>query len=517
MHNKPIYPIVLTILDGWGYSKNNKGNAIQIANTPTMDLLWKKYPNTLLNASGKDVGLPDKQMGNSEVGHTTIGAGRIIDQDLVKIEKAIEDKSFFSNQVINKICNITEEKNTKLHVIGLCSNGGVHSHVDHLEALIKIIQQYNCKTCIHIITDGRDTEAKEAKKFINKIKQVIACTNNCNICTLSGRYYSMDRDCRWSRTEKAYNILINSQISEGFHNMDPNAVIEEYYQNDISDEFIPPTRIREGHIEDGDGIIFFNFRPDRSRQLLHSLAKSKFRGFKARYIKDLEFATFTEYDSSLKIPIAFPSEKKQSFLGEIISKNGLKQLRLAETEKYAHVTYFFNGGVEEPFPGEDRELIASPKVETYDLSPEMSAYQLTKSISKAIKKNIYQLIIVNYANPDMVGHTGNLQATVKAIEITDECLGHLFNCVKAANGTLIITADHGNAEYMLNEKNEPCKSHSINPVPFILVESNKLYSNNLKSNGCLADIAPTILDILKINIPKDMKGKSLISKKTANL
>jgi len=454
MHNQPISPIILTILDGWGYSKNIKGNAIKLASTPTIDKLWKKYPHTLLNASGKDVGLPKKQMGNSEVGHTTIGAGRIINQDLVRISKSIEDQTFFHDLTIHKAFIKAYSNQRKIHLIGLCSDGGVHSHINHLIALIKIAQTYKkTETCIHIITDGRDTKPNKAKDFIKVILHYIKDHQHIHICTISGRYYSMDRDCRWTRTEKAYNILINNTINNTTNPLD---VINKNYQEGITDEFITPTRIYKGNIENNDSIIYFNFRPDRIRQILHAFAKKSFKGFNVKSIHNINFTTFTQYDSSLALEVVFPPQPKNLFLGEIISQHNLKQLRLAETEKYAHVTYFFNGGREEPFPGEDRELIASPQVETYDLAPQMSAYNLTESVIKAIKKNIYHLIIINYANPDMVGHTGNLHATIEAVSVIDQCIKKLVEQVKIAQGTLIITADHGNAEYMLDQENKPC-------------------------------------------------------------
>nr|WCH58112.1 phosphoglycerate mutase [Cystoclonium purpureum f. stellatum] len=513
MQQKPLYPIVLTILDGWGYSENLKGNAIKLANTPIMDQLWKNYDHTLLNASGEDVGLPSNQMGNSEVGHTTIGAGRIINQDLVRISTSIENKTFFQNSTLQNICKIIKSDKSKLHLIGLCSNGGVHSHISHLIALIEIVKTYNIEICIHIITDGRDTQPTSSEAFIQAIISSIQNTNNINICTISGRYYSMDRDCRWSRTEKAYKILLDNKLNSI---TDPLEVIHNNYENGIFDEFITPTRIYPGKISNNDGIIFFNFRPDRIRQLLHCFTKETFKGFKTSIIKNLKVSTFTQYDASLSIPIVFSPQHKTNFLGEILSKKGLKQFRLAETEKYAHVTYFFNGGIEEPFPGEDRELISSPQVDTYDLEPEMSANKLTESIINAIKKNIYKFIVINYANADMVGHTGNLNATIKAITVVDKCIGKLYEEIKSVKGTLIVTADHGNAEYMLNKENEACTSHSTNLVPFILIQNNNDPNNeniiDLKDNGSLADIAPTILNLLNIKIPNEMNGQSLLNK-----
>nr|QCI06110.1 Phosphoglycerate mutase [Dicranema revolutum] len=507
MQKKPIQPIVLTILDGWGHSENSNGNAIKLANTPVMDHLWKTYKHTLLSASGQDVGLPYKQMGNSEVGHTTIGAGRTINQDLVRISTSILNKTFFHNLTLHYICQNTKVQTSKLHIIGLCSNGGVHSHINHLIALINMIKTYNIETCIHIITDGRDTEPKFCKSFINSILHEIKDISNINICTISGRYYSMDRDCRWRRTEKAYKTLVNNTLNDI---TDPIDVIENNYKHDIYDEFIKPTRIYSGHICNNDGIIFFNFRPDRIRQLVYCFTKYPFKGFQTYKYVDLHLVCFTEYDSSLSIPTVFSQHQHRNFLGEILSLQGFKQFRLAETEKYAHVTYFFNGGIEEPFPGEDRELISSPKVDTYDLAPAMSAHQLTNSIVNAIQRNIYKFIVINYSNPDMVGHTGNLEATIKAITVVDECIGKLFKEIQLINGTLIITADHGNAEYMITEDNKPCTSHSTNLVPFILIKDKDNKKLNLKNNGCLGDIAPTILEILNINIPEEMNGKSLL-------
>lgn len=509
MDNKHRYPLVLAILDGWGHSEDTNGNAIQMAATPTLDKIVEQYSHTLLSASGRDVGLPDRQMGNSEVGHTTIGAGRIINQDLVRISQSIEDKTFFKNETLHKICKKIQKRCSQLHLIGLCSNGGVHSHIDHLVALINLVKAYKINTCIHVITDGRDTKPKAAKIFIKRINENIDKLHNINICTISGRYYSMDRDCRWSRTEKAYNILTNNTINN--NNNSINNIIDSFYTKGIFDEFITPTRIYNGSICDNDGIVFFNFRPDRIRQLLHCFANKSFQGFANRKIDNLNIATFTEYDASLSVPIIFPPREYKNFIGEIISNHGLKQFRIAETEKYAHVTYFFNGGVEEPFPGEDRELISSPKVDTYDLDPKMSAHQLTRSVIKAIKKNEYQFIVINYANPDMVGHTGNFRATVEAINVVDECIDKLLQEIHSNHGMLIITADHGNAEYMLDKNNEPCTSHSTNPVPFILVKKNDQNKKlHLRSYGSLADIAPTILDLLNIKVPSDMNGKSLI-------
>lgn len=512
MHNQSIKPIVLAILDGWGHSTDKHGNAIRLASTPHIDRIWKEHANTLLNASGTHVGLPKKQMGNSEVGHTTIGAGRVINQDLVRISRSIKDRTFFENKILHNICSKISSQKSQIHLIGLCSDGGVHSHIDHLVALIDFVQNYKIPTCIHIITDGRDTNPRICKTFIQKIHDIICNIDYINICTISGRYYSMDRDCRWSRTEKAYNILINDKVHVSH---DFNRVIDNCYKENIFDEFITPTRIYEGNISNNDGIIFFNFRPDRIRQLLHCFASNSFKGFPTEKISNLSVATFTQYDSNLCTPIAFPPEEHKNFLGEVLSREGLRQFRLAETEKYAHVTYFFNGGVEEPFPGEDRELISSPKVDTYDLDPKMSAYQVTDSIITALKKNEYHFIVINYANPDMVGHTGNLKATIEAVEVIDQCIHKLVQETMEINGILIITADHGNADYMLDQNNKPCTSHSTNPVPFIIITNDSFqHPFKLRNKGSLADIAPTILDLFRINTPQDMSGRSLIETST---
>lgn len=508
MNNQSIKPVILTILDGWGYSHDIKGNAIKEAHTPTIDKLLKDYSYTLLNASGQYVGLPNEQMGNSEVGHATIGAGRVINQDLVRINKAIDDGTFSQNIILNE-ASINKYSNNKLHIIGLCSDGGVHSHISHLIELIHTLQNKHNDICIHIITDGRDTDAYSAKIYIRSIYKEIENYNNVNICTLSGRYYSMDRDCRWLRTEKAYKILTEDYIQEVNCAI---TTINKYYKEGISDEFIPPTRIKKGNIRNGDNLIFFNFRPDRMRQLLHAFAEPHFKGFATKAIKNLRIITFAQYDKNIKIPIAFPSESKSNFLGEIISNNGFKQFRLAETEKYAHVTYFFNGGVEEPFPGEDRELISSPLVDTYDLEPRMSAEKITDSAIKAINRKSYKFIVINYANPDMVGHTGNMQATIEAIETVDLCIKQLISYGQKNNATVIITADHGNAELMLTKDNKPCKSHSTNPVPFILIDNDNSSRKTLRENGSLADIAPTILELMAIKKPEVMSGRSLLNK-----
>lgn len=509
--------VLLIILDGWGHSLKYHGNAIKQAYTPTIDLLWHNHAKTLLHASENYVGLPEEQMGNSEVGHATIGAGRIINQALVRISTSIDAGDFFSNQTIREAYQIANKKNKQMHLIGLCSDGGVHSHIKHLIALIKISQTYeNVRTCIHIITDGRDTEPQSAIDFIQLILKEIQDHPNIAICTISGRYYSMDRDCRWQRTMKTYECLVSDNIDEKYES-DILKIIEDHYKKDIYDEFIVPTRIKNGAIKENDSVICFNFRPDRMRQLAQALCGTSFEGFERKKILNINMVTFTAYDNKLNLPIVFQKITNRNFLGEVISEKGLKQFRLAETEKYAHVTYFFNGGQEAPFPGEDRELITSPRVDTYDLTPEMSAGYITKRLIEVIKEDIYDFIVVNYANADMIGHTGKLKATKQALETIDKSINKLAESIHYHKTKIIITADHGNADVMLDRNNESCKSHTKNLVPFIIVDTEKYSGKNkdkkviqLRSQGSLADVGPTILDILKINKPNEMKGKSLM-------
>ena len=516
MH-KPIsnQPIILIILDGWGNYSKYHGNAIKQAKTPHIDYLWQNNPKSLLNASEQYVGLPQNQVGNSEVGHTTIGAGRTIDQALVRISKSITRGDLFKNHILNQIYYKSSSNNSKVHLIGLCSNGGVHSHISHLIALIRISKNYyNVKTLIHIITDGRDTKPQSAQIFIQQILDNIKDYPNIKIGTISGRYYSMDRDCRWQRTEKAYNCLTNNYTQETYKN-NIFKVLKDNYSNNIYDEFIIPTRINPGKIDSNDGIIFFNFRPDRMRQLVQPFCSNDFKAFTIKSISNLNITTFTTYDSQLKLPVIFNKIPKNNFLGQIISETGLKQFRLAETEKYAHVTYFFNGGREEPFPGEDRELISSPLVETYDLTPKMSAMAITDKLINLYKANQYDLIVVNYANADMLGHTGNLLATIKSVETIDLCLKKILKTTNHNKSTLLITADHGNADIMFDKNNGPCKSHTKNLVPFVMINTSKEQNNySLRPTGSLTDIAPTILDLLNIKIPYEMSGQSLIINKT---
>ncbi|MEB3229195.1 MAG: 2,3-bisphosphoglycerate-independent phosphoglycerate mutase [Synechocystis sp.] len=514
MAEASIAPVVLVILDGWGYRPDTRANAIAQANTPVMDSLLRAYPNVLINTSGKDVGLPKGQMGNSEVGHLNIGAGRVVPQELVRISDAIEDNSFFDNGALVNICQQVRDRQGKLHLIGLTSDGGVHSHIEHLLGLIDLAKLQGVgNLCIHAITDGRDTPTTEGARFVEQVQSHLDKVELGRIVTVSGRYYAMDRDRRWDRIEKAYRVMTENGVSDG---RSASQVIKDYYAADLTDEFIPPTRVAPGAIAPGDGVIFYNFRPDRARQLSYAFVNRQFDGFERERIHPLDFVTFTQYDPHLPVVVAFEPQNLNNILGEIIAREGLKQFRTAETEKYPHVTYFFNGGLEQPFEGEDREMLQSPMVATYDKAPQMSAKAVTDTVCQAIAKGTYSLVVVNYANPDMVGHTGNLNAAITAIEAVDASLGRLLESASKAGGTVMITADHGNAEYMSDEQGNPWTAHTTNPVPFILVEGEKRKipghggDVTLREGGRLADIAPTILDILQLPQPAEMTGTSLI-------
>ena len=511
----PQSPVVLAILDGWGYRDDISDNAIKSANTPIMDALWHTYPHTLISASGSDVGLPDGQMGNSEVGHLTIGSGRIIQQELVRITNAVKNNQLGRVNELREIADSLKKNNSTLHITGLCSDGGVHSHIDHLLGLIKWASENKIKkVAIHIITDGRDTPSKSAPKYINQIESCIKRFNTGEIASICGRYWIMDRNLLWDRTEKAYNILTDSDIE--VTNISPQDYIKKSYDKNITDEFIEPIRISENYLKDGDSLICFNFRPDRARQIVKSLSEKKFSDFERKIFPNIDLVTFTQYDSKFSVKVAFPPESLNNFVGQIVSENGLKQYRTAETEKYPHVTYFFNGGVEIPLPGEERHLIPSPRVATYDMEPEMSAEELTISCSKAIKSGNYAFVVINFANPDMVGHTGNMDATIKAIEKVDKCVGQIVNATGEMGGSIVITADHGNAEVMKGSEGEPWTAHTTNKVPLILIEGEKRKipnmgnEINLRDNAGLADIAPTLLQLLNLPIPREMTGKSLI-------
>jgi 2,3-bisphosphoglycerate-independent phosphoglycerate mutase len=514
MAQAPIAPVVLVILDGWGYRPDIQGNAIAQAKTPNIDSLWTAYPHTRIDTSGRAVGLPDGQMGNSEVGHLNIGAGRIVPQELVRISDAVKDGSILANASLVKVCTTVKQRQRKLHIMGLCSDGGVHSHLDHLIGLLQLARdQHLTEVCLHVITDGRDTDPRDGLGAIAKIEQAIAEMGVGKIVTVSGRYYALDRDNRWDRVKLAYDVMTTPGDGTG---ETATTLLENSYAAGKLDEFIDPTRIAPGAIESGDGVIFFNFRPDRARQLTSALVSPKFTGFVREQITPLTVATFTQYESTLPVLVAFEAQPLQHLLGEVIAERGLRQFRVAETEKYAHVTYFFNGGREEPLTGEDRELIPSPQVSTYDRAPAMSAATVTNVVLAAVAKQIYSLIVVNYANPDMVGHTGKMEPTIQAIETVDACIGKLLEGIGKVGGTTIITADHGNAEYMCDEAGNPWTAHTTNQVPFILIEGERrqLLGHGtdviLREDGKLADLAPTILEILQIPQPIEMTGTSMV-------
>ncbi len=514
MSHASVPPMVLVILDGWGYREDTDGNAVAAAKTPVMDSLWNAYPHTLIRTSGKDVGLPEGQMGNSEVGHLNIGAGRIVPQELVRISDAVEDGTIQENEALLNVCQSVRYRNSKLHLIGLCSEGGVHSHLNHLFGLIEMAKAQDIEeVCLHVITDGRDTKPTEGKNAVKKIQDFIGQAGLGRMVTLSGRYYAMDRDHRWDRVEKAYRVI--TEDGEGTGQTALEALLASYGQ-DVNDEFVEPVRLAPGAIAPGDGIIFFNFRPDRARQLTHALVDPNFDGFEREQITPLSFVTMTQYDPDLSVDVAFAPQNLSNILGEVVAQHGLKQFRTAETEKYAHVTYFFNGGLEDPFAGEDRELVSSPMVATYDKAPEMSAEAVTETAIAAIDKGEYALMVINYANPDMVGHTGHIGATVTALEAVDRNLGRLIDKVGQAGGTMIIIADHGNAELMRDENGKPWTAHTTNPVPFILIEGEKLKvpafggDVNLREDGRLSDVAPTILQILNLPQPAEMTGRSML-------
>jgi len=513
MAQAPISPVVLIILDGWGYREETDGNAVLAANTPVIDSL--AYPHTLIRASGKDVGLPDGQMGNSEVGHLNIGAGRVVPQELVRISDAVEEGTLLSNSALVTVLQSVYQSGGTLHLVGLCSDGGVHSHINHLFGLLEMAKdQRLTDVCIHAITDGRDTAPTSGKQYIEQIETELARVGVGRIATISGRYYAMDRDRRWDRVQKAYEVMTQAGEGEGKTALE---VLQASYANGKTDEFVLPTRVASGTIKPGDGVVFFNFRPDRARQLTQAFTDPKFDGFERELVEPLAFVTFTQYDSNLPVAIAFEPQNLDNILGEVVAKHGLKQFRTAETEKYAHVTYFFNGGREEPFEGEDRELIASPQVATYDKQPSMSADAVTDIAIAAIEKQLYSLVVINYANPDMVGHTGKMDATVNALETVDQCLGRLLEAISKAGGTAIIIADHGNAELMWDANHNPWTAHTTNPVPFILIEGEGLKIPGhgtevpLRADGRLSDVAPTILEILKLPQPVEMTGRSMIA------
>ena len=508
-------PTVLMILDGFGLNEKTEGNAIAQAKTPVIDGLMKDYPFVKGNASGLAVGLPDGQMGNSEVGHLNMGAGRIVYQELTRITKEISDGDFFKNQALLDGMENVKKNGSDLHLYGLLSNGGVHSHITHLFGLLEMAKKEGVENVyVHCFLDGRDTAPTSGKEFIEELEAKMKEIGVGKIASISGRYYAMDRDNRWDRVEKAYKVLTTG---EGETAESAVAAMEASYAKDVTDEFFVPTAITENGkpiatIKDNDTVIFFNFRPDRAREITRVFCADEFDGFDRGARKNVTYVCFTEYDGTIpNKTVAFHKVELTNTFGQFLADNGKTQARIAETEKYAHVTFFFNGGVEEPNKGEERILVKSPKVATYDLKPEMSAYEVCDKLVDAIKSEKYDVIIINFANPDMVGHTGVEAAAIKAIEVVDECVGRAVEALKEVNGVMFICADHGNAEKMIDyETGKPHTAHTTNPVPFILVNADPSYK--LREGGCLADIAPTLLEIMGLPQPKEMTGKSLIVK-----
>lgn len=506
-------PVMLMILDGFGIAPKQDGNAVALASKPNFDRYFAKYPHTELQASGFEVGLPEGQMGNSEVGHLNIGAGRVIYQELTRITKEIKEGVFFENKALNKAMNDALENNSALHLMGLLSSGGVHSHIDHLKGLLELAKKKGLqKVYVHAFMDGRDVAPSSGKEFIEEIEKTMVEIGVGEIASVSGRYYAMDRDNRWERVQLAYNAIV---LGEGEKASSAVECMENSYHDNKTDEFVLPCVIeKNGHpvatINNGDSVVFFNFRPDRAREITRAIIDKEFKGFERENL-NLTFVCMTQYDKTIEgVEVAYKPESYDNTLGEYVAKKGLNQLRIAETEKYAHVTFFFNGGVEKPNINEDRALIASPKVATYDLKPEMSAYEVTDELIKRLDEDKYDMIILNYANPDMVGHTGVINAAIKAIETVDECLGRVVEKVLEKDGTVFMTADHGNAEIMIDYSNgNPMTAHTTDPVPFLWISKNS-EGKALAEEGKLADIAPTMLTVMGLDIPVEMTGKSLI-------
>lgn len=505
--------MTLIILDGWGYNENTEANAIAAAHKPNWDHFWKTYPHQTISGSGRCVGLPEGQMGNSEVGHLTMGAGRVIYQDLSRIDAAIETGDFFSNPILLDAITRAQKTHKAVHVLGLLSPGGVHSHEKHFYALIQMAANAGVSSLyLHPFLDGRDTPPRSARSSLEALQTQCAQLHCGTIASLIGRYYAMDRDQRWERIEKAYYLI--TQGMADYHAKDAIEGLESAYERGETDEFVQATAIHpQGEapvtIKEGDIVIFMNFRSDRAREITQALIDPHFKGFKRDHAIPVEnFVCLTEYDQRFAAPVAFPPQKLKSILAAYLSQLGLRQLRIAETEKYAHVTFFFNSGMEQPYPGEDRILIPSLKIATYDLQPQMSAPEITETLIQEIKSQQYDVIICNFANPDMVGHTGNFNATVKAIETIDLCLGKIINALHSVGGEAIITADHGNAEMMFDiTTNQPHTAHTSDPVPFLYVGRKAMI---VKEKGQLSDIAPTLLYLMNLEQPKAMTGESLL-------
>ncbi|CAA7599680.1 phosphoglycerate mutase (2,3-diphosphoglycerate-independent) [Acididesulfobacillus acetoxydans] len=508
-------PLLLMILDGWGYSAENRGNAIAQAKIANFRRLEENYPRTLLAASGTAVGLPAGQMGNSEVGHLNIGAGRVVYQELTRIFKAIAEGGLSKNPVLREAMQGAKTSGKALHLMGLVSDGGVHSHIEHLFALLDMAKELGLSEIyIHAFLDGRDVLPQSAKDYLGRLENKLRQLGVGRIASVSGRYYAMDRDHRWERVEKGYRALASGMGETAAGAL---AAVDKSYDKRVTDEFVEPTVILDaqgdpvGKIKEGDSVIFFNFRADRARELTRAFVDETFTGFDRGAHPRVHFVCLTEYDVTIQAPVAFPPQNLEKTLGEVLSREGIKQLRIAETEKYAHVTFFFNGGVEQPMPGEERCLIPSPKVPTYNLQPEMSAPEVTRELLRRLEENLYDVIILNFANPDMVGHTGVFDATIQALEAVDRCIGDIEQVVRRQGGTLLITADHGNAEAKIDlETGLPLTAHTTNPVPFILVDE-RYRGRSLREGGALCDIAPTILELLRISQPPEMTGKSLLA------
>ncbi|MDQ0162004.1 2,3-bisphosphoglycerate-independent phosphoglycerate mutase [Aeribacillus alveayuensis] len=507
-------PVALIVLDGFALREETKGNAVAQAKKPNFDRYWNEFPHATLKACGEAVGLPEGQMGNSEVGHLNIGAGRIVYQSLTRVNVAIREGEFFENETFLAAMNHVKEKGTNLHLFGLLSDGGVHSHIHHLYALLKMAKEQNVENVyIHGFLDGRDVGPQTAKKYIEELNEKIAEYGVGEIATISGRYYSMDRDKRWDRVEKAYRAMV---YGEGPTYKNAFECIDDSYKNEIYDEFVIPSVMTKedgspvATIQDHDAIIFYNFRPDRAIQISNTFTNKDFRSFDRgpKHPKNLFFVCLTHFSETVDGYVAFKPVNLDNTLGEVISQGGLKQLRIAETEKYPHVTFFMSGGREETFPGEERILIDSPKVATYDLKPEMSAYEVTEALLKEIDADKHDAIILNYANPDMVGHSGKLEPTIKAVEAVDECLGKVVDRILEKGGVAIITADHGNADEVVTLEGKPQTAHTTNPVPVIVTKKGL----TLRKDGILGDLAPTMLELLGLQQPEEMTGKSLIEK-----
>lgn len=503
-------PLMLMILDGWGISPDASNNAVAQAKTPNLSKLLAEYPHAQIRTSGMAVGLPDGQMGNSEVGHLNLGAGRIVYQDLTRITKSIQDGDFFTNPVLLDCIAKVKVAGGRLHLAGLLSDGGVHSHNSHLYALIELAKQQGVgETCIHCLLDGRDTPPQSGASYLKELEAELQRIGHGRVATIIGRYYAMDRDNRWERVEKAYNAMV---LGQGEQAASAAEAIAASYAASVTDEFVLPTVINpSATINDGDAIIFFNFRSDRAREITRSLTFEQFDGFQRQRVPKLSgYVCMTEYDATFGLPIAYEQQELTNILGGVLAEAGLKQLRIAETEKYAHVTFFFNGGVETPFANEDRALIPSPKeVATYDQKPEMSAFSVADEVVRRLEQDQYDVIILNFANCDMVGHTGILPAAVKAVEAVDACVGTVVEKIRALGGTVLITADHGNAEQMTDEQGEPHTAHTCNPVWLILVDEQRKAAA-LREGGKLADIAPTMLKLLGLAQPAEMSGESLL-------